>query len=399
MKKILIFSQAMELGGAETALLGLLDTIDTTKYSVDLFLMRHNGELLKHIPKEINLLPEDKKYSSLAVPFSVLFKKGQFRIAFLRLLAKVLSAIKAKKLKISDSSAIPLEYSHKFTCTIMPKISNTEYDLAISFLTPHYFVANKVKAKKKIAWIHTDYSYIKIDVKSELNMWNKYDNIISISNDVTASFAKTFPSLKEKVLIIENIISKNYVDSLVNAFSPDDEMPKNKSIKLLSIGRFCHQKNFDNVPQICKTILDNSLNVKWYIIGFGGDEALIRQKIAEHGMQNNVIILGKKANPYPYINACDIYVQPSRYEGKSVAVREAQMLNKPVIITDFPTSKSQLKDGFDGVIVPIENTACANALSEIIKDTALQQKLIANTKSCDYTNSQEIQKLYSFLNS
>lgn len=397
MKKILIFSQAMELGGAETALLGLLEAIDTEQYSVDLFLMRHNGELLKYIPNNIRLLPENVKYASLAVPISALIKKRQFKIAFLRLFAKILSAFKIKQLGVLGDNAIALEYSHKYTKYAMPKINDIEYDLAISFLTPHYFVPEKVKAKRKIAWIHTDYSYVKVDTKSELNMWNKFDKIISISENVTDSFIKTFPSLKEKVTIIENIISKTYIDSLVDAFTVESEMNKDGSIQLLSIGRFCHQKNFDNVPEICKLIRDNGLNVKWYLIGFGGDEALIREKIAKYNMQDYVIILGKKENPYPYIKACNIYVQPSRYEGKSIAVREAQMLNIPVVITDFPTSKSQLKNGFDGAIIPMENTACALSLCDIIKDTALQQKFITNTKASDYTNSQEIEKLYKLV--
>lgn len=114
-------------------------------------------------------------------------------------------------------------------------------------------------------------------------------------------------------------------------------------------------------------------------------------------MQENVVLLGKKENPYPYIKACDIYVQPSRYEGKAVAVREAQILNKPVVITDFPTSKSQLKDGFDGIIVPIDNQGCAEGICNLIKDKELQQRLIENTKITDYTNKQELEKIYALL--
>ena len=126
-------------------------------------------------------------------------------------------------------------------------------------------------------------------------------------------------------------------------------------------------------------------------------ENLIKEKIKEFNMQNNVILLGKKENPYPYIKACNIYVQPSRYEGKSVAVREAQILNKPVIITNFETSKSQLTDGFDGVIVPMDNKGCAEGICNLIKDKKLQQKLIENTKITDYTNKQELEKIYALL--
>ena len=114
-------------------------------------------------------------------------------------------------------------------------------------------------------------------------------------------------------------------------------------------------------------------------------------------MQDNVILLGKKENPYPYIKACDIYVQPSRYEGKAVSVREAQILNKPVIITNFETSKSQLTDGFDGIIVPMDNDCCAEGIYKVIKDKELQQRLIDNTKITDYTNKQELEKIYALL--
>lgn len=397
MKKILICSHAMELGGAEKALLGLLDTIDTNKYSVDLFLMRHSGELLKYIPNNVNLLPQNAKYAMLAVPMSKLFKKGRFFILLLRLLAKTTAFFRKKQLKLEGKNSIELEYSHKFTACAMPKINDNKYDLAISFLTPHYFVDKKVKAKRKVAWIHTDYSNVKIDVKSELKMWSKFDNIISISDDVTKSFVKIFPSLKDKIIIIENIISKSYIDSLVNEFTVENEMPSDGSIKLLSIGRFGHAKNFDNVPEICKSIIDAGLNVKWYLIGFGSDEQLIRQKIAELDMRDNVIILGKKENPYPYIKACDVYVQPSRFEGKSIAVREAQILQKPVIITNFATANSQLNDGVDGIIVPSDNEQCASAICKFIANTNLKENIIKNLVSSDYTNSHGMDKIYKLV--
>ena len=113
-------------------------------------------------------------------------------------------------------------------------------------------------------------------------------------------------------------------------------------------------------------------------------------------MQEHVIMLGKKENPYPYLKACDIYVQPSRYEGKCVSVIEAQMLHKPVIITNYATSKSQLEDGVDGVIVPMENEKCAEGICRVIKDKELQKTLIENTKKRDYTNAEMVEKLYQY---
>ncbi len=394
-KKVFVFSHAMEIGGAERALLGLLNCMDYSKYDVDLFLMRHSGELMELIPEDVNLLPPDRKYSSLAIPIINVVKNGELDIAFGRITGKLNAEKFNKKMSYCNSEAA-LEYSHKYTQKYMPMMSDKEYDLAISFLTPHYFVSEKVRAKKKIAWIHTDYSYLNLDIASELKMWSAYDNIISISNDVTKAFLTKFPSLENKIILIENISSKVFIESQAEMFDVTDEM-SNSDIKLLSVGRFCEAKNFDNVPEIASIIKSKGIDFKWYIIGYGGDEQLIRSKITEFNMEDTVIILGKKENPYPYMKVCDIYVQPSRYEGKAVTVCEALLLNKPVVITDYPTAHSQIKNGFDGIIVPLDNQGCANALAEIMTDKELLNKLIENMEQTDYSNESEIDKLYELI--
>jgi glycosyltransferase involved in cell wall biosynthesis len=169
-------------------------------------------------------------------------------------------------------------------------------------------------------------------------------------------------------------------------------------IKLLSIGRFSYPKNFDNLPDICSRLVNEhgEVDLKWYIVGFGYEEP-IRRAIAESGMEEHVILLGKKENPYPYIKACDIYVQPSRYEGKSVTVREAQMLCKPVVVTNYPTASSQIQDGIDGVIVPMDNDGCAKGIANVIADSALQKRLIDYLSTHDYGNESEVEKIYKLL--
>lgn len=394
-KKIFIFSHAMEIGGAERALLGLLNSIDYSKYEVDLFLLKHSGELMPLIPKQVNLLPEISQYSAIMKPMVLALKEGQIKVVLGRLCGK----LKAKLYDIKHAlnrSTVAIEYSHKYTVKYLPKVNNEHYDIAISFLTPHYIVSEKVNADKKIAWIHTDYSTIELDVKSELAMWSKFDNIVSISDDVTRAFLSTFPSLENKIVKIENILSKDFIEEQADLFNVKNEMTDD-SVKLLSIGRFCEQKNFDNVPEIASIIKSKGIDFRWYIIGYGADENLIKSKIAQYNMEDTVIILGKKENPYPYIKACDVYVQPSRYEGKCVAVRETQILNKPVIITNYASSKSQLQDGFDGVIVLMDNQGCADGIVKVIDDKDLQNRLIENTKKTDYTNSKEIEKVYKLI--
>ena len=397
MKRILFFSHGMELGGAERALLGLLEHIDYTRFRVELFLMHHAGELLGDVPKQVKLLPELPQYASLAVPVSEVIRKRQVRVAAGRALGKALAKCRVKQFSLPADNGIALEYSHKYTLAAMPPVGDGEYDLAVSFLTPHYFVANRVKAKKKVAWIHTDYSKVAVDAASELKMWSAYDAIVSISEDVTRTFVQVFPTLRDRMICIGNMLPARSIERQLNVLNVSGEMQADSSIRLLSIGRFCTAKNFDNVPDICRRLRECGLNVRWHLIGYGGDEALIRQRIAEADMQEHVVILGKKSNPYPYIKACDLYVQPSRYEGKCVTVREAQMLGKPVVITNYATAPSQLEDGVDGVVVPMDNAGCAEGIAQLLRDPQRMDMLSRNCLARDYSNAAEVEKLYRLM--
>lgn len=395
-KRVFIAIQYLELGGAERALLGLLNAFDYSKYDVDLFVYRHGGELFDQIPQPVNLLPESASYAAILKPIKDI-ALSQPAIALGRLLAKL--DYRKYPLQQSSEHKDDIRIYHciaERVCNHLPKInSSTEYDLAISFLIPHQYVLQKVQAKKKVAWIHTDYSSIILDAKAELPIWDGYDHIASISDDVTKGFLSVFPSLSGKIIQIENILSSNFIRQ--QAECPIEDMqPETDEIKLLSIGRFCYPKAFDRAVWICKALVDSGLKLKWYIIGYG-DEAPVRKAIAESRMQDHFVILGKKSNPYPYIKACDIYVQPSRYEGKAVTVREAQVLCKPIIITDYPTAKSQVENNIDGVIVPNEIEGAAIGIKKLIEDCELQEKLVSHLQSCNYGMEEEIEKLYEII--
>lgn len=392
---ILIFSQAMELGGVERSLLGLLDSIDYDRYDVDLFLMRYSGELMPYLNPKAKLLPEIPQYASLAVPMASLVKSGQLGVLCGRLSGKLAARRFDRKHPSDKPSVTALTYSHKYTLNSMPPISGKTYDLAISFLTPHYFARERVKAKKYAAWIHTDYTALSFDRSAELAMWSGYDAICGVSEQASRSFQTVFPELSDKVQTTENILPKELI--VKQTVQPQTDIPSDGAIKILSVGRFCDAKNFDNVPDICRRLVEDGLNVKWYLIGYGGEEPLIRQKITEAGMQDRVIILGKKDNPYPYMRTCDLYVQPSRYEGKAVTVREAQLLGKPVVITNYATSGSQLEDGVDGVIVPMDNAGCAAGITALLRDPARMQQMSESCAKRDYTNSAEVEKIYALM--
>lgn len=364
---ILFAIHYLELGGAEMSLIGLLGALDYTKYDVDLFVYSHRGELMELIPPQVHLLPEIPEYAQIERPMKDVLKDGYLKILLARLKAKLEFTRYCHKTLPQDGNAI-FSYVAKNVTPLLPLIHpDKEYDLAISYLAPHDIVLKKVKAKKKVCWVHTDYTKVDVDTELELPVWSGFDRIAAVSDAVSHAFLTRFPSLKDRMVVIPNRISEELVQTRAKAFDVSEEMPKEAGVvRLLSIGRFTEAKNFDNVPDICRRIVRAGVNVRWYLIGYGGDEALIKQRITENAMENHVILLGKKTNPYPYILACEYYIQPSRYEGSPVTIQEARALGKPVIATAFPTVNSIIQDGTDGHIVPLDNAGCAEGLIHLI---------------------------------
>lgn len=385
MKKIIIvFPAAMHLGGIERALLGLLDVLAARNdVETDLFLYGHHGELYEYINPRINQLPEVKELSLLNDSLWEKIRAGCFYSAWVRLICEI---------RKGKQDHFYLSESVRKKCA--PQVYK-DYDLAIGFFRPFDFLKYNVRAKIKIGWIHTDYTKCKEDYRALERQYEGLDYIAAVSDSCGESFKSVFPRLSDKVITVENILPKSLIMRQANEFC--DLPVDDKRIKLLSIGRYTIAKNFDNVPDICKRIVHSGCDVVWYIIGYGSEEDLIREKIKVAGMEDRVILLGKKANPYPYINACDLYVQPSRFEGRSVAVTEAQMLGKPVVITDYPTAQSQLEDGVDGVIVPMDNEKCADGIVSVLIDQVMMRKLSLATRERDYSNAAEINKIMKIM--
>lgn len=392
-KKVLFIMPSLFIGGAERSLLGLLDSFDYEKYEVSLFLYRHEGEFLQYIPEQVNVLPAINEYATFDVPIKSLLKSNLWRFGLARIIGKFKLKRQGKKNNYGVWASM-----QNISCSLQPLLPKIPgiFNVAVSFLGIPDVLINKVDSQIKVAWNHTDYTILGPNKEYDRKIYAKLDYIVSVSDTCTAQFLQVYPEFEKKAITIQNLISKELLQRQAEEQITDMVRCGNETI-LLSVGRFSDAKNFDNIPFICKFIHQQGINLKWYLIGYGGDEMFIRQRIREAGMENYVIILGKKENPYPYINACDLYVQPSRYEGKCVSVIEAQILNKPVIITNYATSSSQLANGVDGVIVPMDNEGCAKGIIEVIRDKKLRLQLIDNTKKSDYTNAGEIEKLYRLM--
>ena len=402
-KRIFISMHYMEIGGAESSLIGLLEALDPKRVDIDLFVFAHHGVFMSAIPDYVNLLPENKRYAMMEEPIATVFKKGHPRIGIARLLAKWKTNRFYKQHPSKKDHSAGFAYIGSEVGKVLHNLYyHGEYDLAISYNYPHNIVLDKVKAKKKVAWLHTDYRQISINEEMEMPMWGRYDYIVSISPGVTEGFLTVFPSLKNKMLECENMLPKAYIEAKAAQGLIEKE---DGVLTLCSVGRISNAKNYDNIPYMAAAL--NVLfmsqgpkikykDFKWLIVG-PGDHSTIDTLSDELGVRDKVVFMGPSDNPYPYIKGCDIYVHPSRYEGKSIVVREAQVLCKPVIITNYPTAKSQINNGVDGIICELNNKSVAEAIFALVIDPNRQSSIINYLKTHDYAGGAEVEKIYSIM--
>ncbi len=397
-KRILITACSMDIGGVERSLAGLLNAFDYDKYDVDLLLFSKKGEFLSLLPPQCNLLPEIAQLATLLKPVKEVVASGHILLAAIRVFSKakfgLRSPDKTGQEQKEEGSALLQAYWDN-SVALIPQLDN-EYDAAISFMWPHHYVAKKVRARMKIAWIHTDFTRIEANKARDKSIWEKFNKIAAVSDECRKVFLSVYPSLNNKVVTIENILNAEFIRRQADEFIPED-IKDNGDIKLLSIGRFCHAKAFDFAADVCRLLIDREIYLKWYIIGFGNDEEYIRDKIKTLSLEGIFIILGKRNNPYPYIKACDIYIQPSRYEGKAVTVREAQILGKPVVITNFKTAASQVRSGFDGIISPMDKESVSNCIVRLMNDDNLRNTLTKNLSASDFSNTNQPERIYRLI--
>lgn len=384
----------MNLGGIERSLIGMLSRMDPRKVDVDLLLLTEAGDLLSQVPPWVNILPVPKAHAHLAGPIRLQFTPSGLPIALARIAAWAALLLRRA---IGLPPGFLLARSHRYSMPFMPKVRG-EYDLAISYMMPHDFVARKVSATRKVGWIHTDYASVESGVARgfELIAWQQMDTLVAVSREVAAAFRRAFPRINRPILIIENTLDPSWVrqQACLSAPLPAGESPLHR---FCSVGRLSHAKGFDLAIEAAHMLRQGGLSFVWHIIGSGPEEPKLRQKIAEFGLKDVVMLRGAMANPYPEIAACDIYVQPSRYEGKSVSIREAQMLGKPVIVSRFPTVADQVEHGVDGYVAPPGAEGLVASLLELSGDSALRKKLITGTQARDYGNLAEVDKILALV--
>lgn len=401
-KHVLITIYDLQIGGIERSLINMLEHFDYDHYHVDLLLFSHTGDLMNLIPSRVHLLPLDKRLTVFRKPIRDCVVAGQYIAALLRLICKYVAFFKARSRKLREGPGyIQMQLILRYLSFFIPKMKK-EYDIAISYAWPHDIIARKVRARAKIAWIHTDYSELEIDNELDEKVWKSFDYIASISEACTSSFVSKYPSLKEKIVEIENINSPYYIKECAKETEILSDIPRgvDQTFTIVSVGRLSYVKGFDMAIEAVRRLHDKGYTmIRWIVVGYGGYEQRLRELIKFHRIENSFFLLGKKSNPYPYIQSCDLYVQPSRYEGKAVTVTEAKILKKPVLITDYPTATSQVTNGIDGMICPLNVDGLVEGIEFLYRNHNYRNRLIQNVKETDYSNHDELRKLYRLMQS
>lgn len=392
--KILFVIDSLHCAGAEKSLTTLLNLLDYSKYSVDLQLFGYGGEFEKLLPKDVTLLEpmEYTKFTELSLNKAILKSVNPKNIKMLAARIKYSRDIRKGQYTHAEKARLYWQATEK----VFP-IRDKEYDIAISYAQgiPTFYVAKKVKAKKKFAWVNVSYRLKPLDIEFQKQFYDKYDNINAVSESTRDILLESFPAYKDKMVVISDINDEKFINSMSEiGKSYEDNF---EGLKLLTIGRLAPQKGYHIALEACKLLKEKGVNFRWYVLGKGPLENEIREFISSNELDDNFKLLGVSPNPYAYIKDCDIYVQTSVLEGFGIAIAEARMLNKPVVTTRFDAVFTQMIDRKNGLVVDMNAEAVANGIMELINNKELTDNIVEYLKAEKKGNIEELDKFYDLI--
>ncbi|MDK0822912.1 glycosyltransferase [Clostridium perfringens] len=392
MKSILFMLINMNIGGTEKALINMLHELQKEKYKVTVLLLEKYGGFLDQIPDwvEVKYLSEYKnlkKYINEPPKKNVkeLLSKKEYINAFNLFLSYCIS-------KLKDD----ISYYYKYLLTDVSDLEE-EYDIAVAYAGPMdfitYFVANKIRAKKRVQWIHFDISKIGFNKRFAENMYSKFDKIFVVSEEGKNKLNLLIPSLSDKTEVFFNIISSTLIKNM--AENEEGFNDNYNGIRILTVGRLSREKGQDITISVLEKLLKQGYEVRWYCIGEGNMRKELEDMIKNKNLQDNYILLGSKRNPYAFMKECDIYVQSSRHEGYCITLAEARCFNNPIITTNFTGANEQIRNEKTGLIVNFNQDEMYKAIKRIIKDRELRDSIGNNLGKELIDTSGEIEK-FSF---
>ena len=394
MKKILFMISSMNIGGVEKSLLSLLSAIPKDKYEITILTLDKKGGFLEYIPNNVKLIEAEWfKYIKPIIMDSPqnIIKRYIKNYEFLKILSFIYSYFKSKK-----TNDRYIYYKHVLKS--IPECKE-KYDAAIAYAGPteiiDAYISHKVKAEKKIAWVHFDISKHKINKKLYNNLYERFDKIFAVSNECKKKLDEIIPAVRNKSEVLFNIVSEDLINEMSESYVDFDD--NYKGIKIITVGRLSKEKGQDLAIKTLAKLKKDRYDVKWYCIGEGNSRQEFEQLIKEYNLENDFLLLGATSNPYPYIKNADIYVQTSRHEGYCLTLAEAKALNKPIVTTDFIGAYEQIKNNENGIIVDCNENDLADAIKKLIGKKEICSRFSNKLREEKIDTTSEISKLLNYI--
>lgn len=395
MKKILFVINTLGGAGAENALIGLLNSLETENCQLSLYVLMGQGELVNRIPGNVRLL--NTRFSAN----SVLSKKGRRDMtaevlrAFFRNGNFFGKAWSVWKNYLSSPKGARLQ-PDKILWRMMAEGGQRfeeEYDLAVAYLEggAAYYVADYVKARKKAAFVHIDYESSGYTREMDRDCYKKMDRIFAVSDEVKKHFLKVYPQYGDKTRVFHNIIDQERIRR--EAKKPGGPGDFFDGIRILTVGRLTYQKAYDVAVEAMALIKKAGYPVRWYVLGEGDQRPALEKRIARLGLTEDFVLVGARDNPFPWYVHTDIYVHATRFEGKSIAIQEAQTLGCAIIASDCNGNREQIIPGEDGLLCELTPEGIAGSVIDLIIHTDRRKSLGAAAKKKQIAFKQEIQQL------
>lgn len=386
MKKVLFIISNMESGGVSKSMSSLLNIIDTSRYEVDCFVLSPQGIFMETIPKGINLITDTKTQAFFA-PFPQcifqLIKKGYWKDVFYRLLA-----------------AFCMIFNKGWGGWILSRriaVIEKHYDVAVDYNGQHqlYYLIDKVQANVKITFFHSDYGKWSYYYDMDKKYMPKVDFIFTVSDKCVQSMRNYFPDEAHKIDVFENISPIRLIQSL--ALTKVEDSLDSKSLKLITIGHLCERKGTSLAIRAAGILKQRGIVFKWYFLGNDKEKSHYDKLAVQEGVTDNIVFMGVRANPYPYIKQADIVVHPSQFEGKSIALDEAKILCKPIVVTNFSTVNDQFANRVSASICDMTPEDLSQKIIELANNHTLRREYIGYLENNIHSNEMEIERLYSII--
>lgn len=394
MKHILFMAINMNIGGMEKALLSMISEIPLDKYKVTVLMLEKYGGFLKDIPKGINIefldLYKDikKELNSPPIPLAIQYIKNNRITRGLNILALHIIT------KLIKDRSLYFKY-------LLKNYNSKDeiYDIAVAYAGPNdfisYFIINKVKAKKKVQWIHFDVTKIGFNLRYSTKIYKKFDKIFVVSKEAKDKLASMIPVIRSKIDVFSNIVSEAIIKEKAKKGKSFED--KFDGIRILTVGRLSKEKGQDITIPVLAKLRAEGYNVRWYCLGEGSLRSECEKLIREYNVENDYILLGSSQNPYGYMRDCDLYVQPSRHEGYCITLAEARCFNNPIVTTNFTGAKEQINENMNGLIANINEKDIYINIKKLLDDKLLFQSIKINLNKRHISNTDEINKLFNIL--